>query len=192
VTLYACDVCILVFSTGMWVQPEKKPAAGWESVRGWLMRCFMSSRQPWAPVRSTARFDLSLPCLSTKVLCIQRSTTESSSRFSWVFFTPEPFSTQHLSTFSLLNVRWEWKHYAEYAKTPLWKKAQFCCKKACLDQLSLRRHAHRPPTVRSLNIWWISLTKLEIAFPNLCCISQKPIMDASDQHSPAIMCSLRP
>jgi len=117
---------------------------------------------------------------------------QSSSRFSWVFFTPQPFSTQHLSTFSLLNVRWEWKHYAEYAKTPLWKKAQFCCKKACLGQLSLRRHAHRPPTVRSLNIWWISLTKLEIPFPNLCCISQKPTMDASDQHSPAIMCSLRP
>ncbi len=60
-------MCVNVLSTGMWAPLEKRPAAGWESVRDWLMRCCMSSRQPWAPVRSTARFDLSLLCLSTKV-----------------------------------------------------------------------------------------------------------------------------
>lgn len=57
-------MCVNVFSAGTWAQLEKRPAAGWGSVKGWLMLCFMSFRQPWAQARSTARFDLSLFCLS--------------------------------------------------------------------------------------------------------------------------------
>lgn len=86
-TQHCVHVCVLMFSTGMWARLEKRPVAGCGSVRVWLMRCSMSSRQPWAPVRSTARFDLSLLCLSTKV----RAFIGNSSRFRCAVFVPRPF-----------------------------------------------------------------------------------------------------
>ncbi len=60
-----------------------------------------------------------LPLPFYQSICIQRSASENSSRFSCAVFTPQPFSIQRWSTSPLPNVRWDWRHNAKWAKIPV-------------------------------------------------------------------------